>query len=426
MCWYLHSPEPSRHFRMICTDFPAKFLGYKRSADWEGMTSIDRTKQVRAETKDRTVAALFAGIGGLELGLERSGFRTIFACEINEPARDIFHSHFPGARLWSDIRDLKTLPEATIVTAGFPCQDLSQAGRTAGLKGAQSTLINEVFRLLKTANPDWLILENVPFMLHLHRGRAMKMIVHELQELGFSWAYRVVDTRAFGLPHRRRRVILLASRVWDPRCVLLADDSHRHASSPPGVACGFYWTEGNTGVGWAVDAVPPLKRGSAFGIASPPAIWQPDLGIIVPNIRDAERLQGFPPGWTSLDGRMRLSARWHLLGNAVSVPVSTWLGRRLLRPKRYDFEPDPIFTRGQRWPTAAWSVGEGIHVSSVGEYPVSHRYRGLDRFLRFPATPLSRTATAGFLQRARASSLKFAPGFLDALETHLQKVRAFH
>lgn len=362
-------------------------------------------------------------MGGLELGLERSGFRTVFACEIDETARKIFRLRFPKARLWSDIRNLKILPQTTVVTAGFPCQDLSQAGRTAGLDGSQSVLVNEVFRLLKNSEPEWLVLENVPFMLHLQRGRAMRMILRRLQELEFRWAYRVVDTRAFGLPQRRRRVIILASRFRDPRCVLLSDDTEKHAAHRPGAACGFYWTEGNTGVGWAENAVPPLKRGSAFGIASPPAIWQRNEGIIVPNIRDAERLQGFPPGWTSLGrGKMRVSSRWHLLGNAVSVPVSSWLGRRLLHPKEYASDDDPKLKRGAGWPTAAWCMGEAIHISSVSEYPVHHRYRELSTFLRFPSSPLSDTATAGFLQRARASTLRFAPGFLDALEAHLQRV----
>jgi DNA (cytosine-5)-methyltransferase 1 len=368
-----------------------------------------------------TVAALFAGVGGLELGLKRSGFRTVFACEIDKTAQQLLRVRFPEARLWSDIQTLRALPSTTVVTAGFPCQDLSQAGLTAGLRGSQSGLITEVFRLLKHADPEWVVLENVPFMLHLNRGRALKFVLSQLQALQFRWAYRIVDTRAFGLPQRRRRVIIVASRRNDPRQVLLSDDAPENRAPDVGTAFGFYWTEGNTGLGWAVNAIPPLKRGSAFGIASPPAIWCQGEGIMTPDIRDAERLQGFPPGWTSLGrGTVRVSARWHFLGNAVSVPVSRWIGRRLNRPKSYDSEKDPKLTRGGRWPTAAWWMGNGIHISSVTEYPVSRSFKGLDTFLRFPPTPLSITATAGFLERARASSLRFAPGFLDALETHLQ------
>ena len=372
------------------------------------------------------VAALFAGIGGLELGLERSGFRTVFACEIDKTARRVLRMRFPYARLWPDIRNLPDLPDTDVVTAGFPCQDLSQAGRTAGLEGPHSALVNEVFRLLGTADPEWVVLENVPFMLHLNRGTAMKFILRELQALQFRWAYRIVDTRSFGLPQRRRRVIIVASRRSDPRNVLLSDNAACGFQDKLGTAYGFYWTEGNTGLGWAIDGIPPLKRGSNFGIASPPAIWQPNQGVITPEIRDAERLQGFPPGWTSL-GRERVPVgkRWHFLGNAVSVPVSRWLGRRLLHPRPYDADADVKLSRGARLPAAAWWMGDGVHISSVTEYPVSRKYQRLDTFLRFPPLPLSSSATAGFLHRARRSNLKFAPGFLEGLEAHLQGVKGY-
>ena len=74
------------------------------------------------------------------------------------------------------------------------------------------------------SGPRWLLFENVPFMLYLDRGRAMRLITDRLHDLGFTWVYRVINTRAYGLPHRRRRVILLASGSEDPRQVLLTDD----------------------------------------------------------------------------------------------------------------------------------------------------------------------------------------------------------
>src|SRR5207244_1119711 len=130
--------------------------------------------------------------------------------------------------------------------------------------------------------PEWLCLENVPFMLQLDRGLAMRYLTSELGARGFSWAYRVVDTRAFGLPQRRKRVILLASRKHDPRAVLFAGDADRRSDPDPStVACGFYWTEGIRGLGWAIDAIPTLKNGSTVGIPSPPAIRLPRGGGIV-------------------------------------------------------------------------------------------------------------------------------------------------
>ena len=93
-----------------------------------------------------------------------------------------------------------------LLAGGFPCQDLSQAGPTRGIRGERSGLVDEAFRLLRTHQLPWLLLENVPFMLQLHRGHALDHIVTALEELGYAWAYRVVDSRSMGLPQRRERV----------------------------------------------------------------------------------------------------------------------------------------------------------------------------------------------------------------------------
>ena len=225
-----------------------------------------------------------------------------------------------------------------MVAAGFPCQDLSQAGRTAGIGGSNSNLVAEVFRLLDSAShgPRLLLLENVPFMLQLERGRAMRYLVDELEKRRYQWANRIVDTRAFGLPQRRQRVILLASKTEDVRSILFSHDAGpQYVDFSGNEWCGFYWTEGLRGLGWAVDAVPTLKGGSSIGIPSPPAMWDPKQHVFMkPEIRDTERLQGFPADWTlpALDGgRVRSGHRWKLVGNAVSVPEEP-LHRRSSHP----------------------------------------------------------------------------------------------
>ncbi len=278
------------------------------------------------------VVGLFAGIGGIELGLRAAGHESTLLCEADPGAARVLRERFPGVRLSSDVRTLRSIAGGELVAAGFPCQDLSQAGRTAGIRGGNSGLVGHVFRLLdaRKRGPRWLLLENVSFMLQLDRGRGMRFLVDQLESRGFAWAYRVVDTIGFGLPQRRRRVILLASRTEDPREVLYADD----AEPAPTVFsknswCGFYWTEGLRGLGWAVDAVPTLKGGSTIGIPSPPAMWDPrDGSMTTPEIRDAERLQGFEADWTlpalDVDG-VRRGHRWKLVGNAVSVPVARWV-----------------------------------------------------------------------------------------------------
>jgi DNA (cytosine-5)-methyltransferase 1 len=374
-----------------------------------------------------SVAGLFAGIGGLELGLSRAGHKSALLCEIDDAASAVLKARFPDVPLHRDIRDLRRLPSVDLIAAGFPCQDLSQAGNTKGIRGARSGLVAEVFRLLDEASPRWVLLENVSFMLSLDSGRAMTYLTRCFAERGYSWAYRVVDTRAFGLPQRRQRVLFLASRTDDPRNVLLADDDgERPEPSVRGrAACGFYWTEGIRGLGWAVDAVPTLKGGSTIGIPSPPAIWLPNGDFVTPEIRDAERLQGFAADWTkpAMQVSRREGARWKLVGNAVSVPVAAWVGRRLKSPGQYAPDDDATLARGQSWPKAAWCVlGEQPRVSRVSTFPLSRPAPALLDFLKHEGKPLSARATEGFLRRTRESSLRFPDGFIKALHGYLARL----
>lgn len=372
------------------------------------------------------VAGLFAGIGGFELGLHDSGHETALFCEIKPEAAAVLSARFPGVPLTSDIVDLRSLPaDVDVVCAGFPCQDLSQAGRTSGLDGENSGLVREVFRLLERRRVPWVVLENVPFMLQLHGGRAMRHIVKELERLRYRWAYRVVDTFSFGLPQRRERVFLVASRSGNPENVLLADEQPltRPLTSLGCLAHGFYWTEGKGGLGWAVDAVPTLKNGSTIGIPSPPAILMPSGQIIKPDIRDAERMQGFPADWTMpAEAVGRASHRWGLVGSAVSVPVSRWLGMRLNNPGELDPARCREFSLASKLPRAAYGDRSGRRSVLVGTDPVGLRPQHLATFLQFDGAPLSAKATSGFYRRAQVAKLRFQDGFLDAVRRHLHSV----
>lgn len=372
------------------------------------------------------VAGLFAGIGGIESGFARHGHHASFLCELDKGARAILSHHFPDALVAGDVREVEALPDGIdLIAAGFPCQDLSQAGRTAGIKGKQSGLVDEVFRLLDQHDPTWLMLENVPFMLSLDRGGAMTYLTRTLGDAGYTWAYRVVDTRSFGLPQRRQRVILLASRTEDPRTVLFADDAGEADLPDDGDAFGFYWTEGNTGIGWGIEATPPLKKGSTLGIPSPPAIWLTENGLIgKPDIRDAERLQGFAEDWTkpAVDtGHITDRRRWSYVGNAVTVDLASWIGHRLVNPMTYS-RADQVFEGKGRWPKAAWGKEDESYSVEVSMWPLHEEYTPLSEFLLYDLTPLSERATAGFLKRARKSRLNFHTGFLDAVEQHLEAV----
>lgn len=368
---------------------------------------------------------LFAGVGGIELGLSRSGFETEMLCEFDPAAQAVLRARFPDVQIASDVRELSRLPVGTdLVAAGFPCQDLSQAGRTRGIEGERSGLVAEVFRLLRKTEVPTVLIENVSFMLQLDRGRAMRFASENLTRLGYRWAYRVLDSQAFGLPQRRQRVFLLASKVIDPTAVLFAEDvGDQSKSARTDEACGFYWTEGERGLGWAVDAVPTLKGGSTVGIPSPPAIWMPNGEIVTPDIRDVERMQGFPVDWTKPAATVaRETLRWKQAGNAVSVPVATWLGNRIRNPQRcratFGREVDP----NRRWPHAAALVdGRAVEVNA-SMWPVAFKRDSLAEFLRFPTKPLSVKATLGFLNRLHKGQLRLPPGFLDAVEGHLRSL----
>ncbi|WP_225222154.1 DNA cytosine methyltransferase [Microbacterium gallinarum] len=382
------------------------------------------------------VAGLFAGIGGVELGLERAlgnQVETLTFCEWWEPAQSVLRARFHGVPIEPDVREMKRLPEGTnLVTAGFPCTDLSQAGRTAGIGGVNSGLVVNVFRLLEDARHrggalPTLLIENVPNMLALDRGKAMSYLISEIEALGYAWAYRVVDSRFTGVPQRRRRVILLASVDLDPRRILFADDAGDRSEDFREDMFGFYWTEGLRGLGWAQDAVPTLKGGSTVGIPSPPAVWVRDAApgrrLVKPSVEDAEEMQGFDRGWTDVDhlSPRRNGPRWKLIGNAVTVGVSRWVGSRLNDPGEpvTDFRP---WTPGSgSWPTAAAGQKGMIAVpESLSEFPMHADYSHLGDIIDTQnADALSLRGAKGFWSRLQRGNLGQYPGFRAAVQEHI-------
>lgn len=382
------------------------------------------------------VVGTFSGIGGLELPFHHSStHETLLLCDWWAPSQQVLEERFSGIEIVGDIAELAEsgMPKrADTLTAGFPCTDLSQAGRTAGINGEQSGMVRHVFRLLdEHPAVHTLVLENVRNMLVLDRGAAMSYLVDELERLGFRWAYRLVDSRFTGVPQRRHRVIFVATRgdgplPWE---VLFADNApepdHDEGEHLRHDAFGFYWTEGLRGLGWAVDAVPPLKGGSTVGIASPPAIWIPHASVgrrlVTPTIEHAELLQGFPRGWTKpADTGGRNGPRWKLVGNAVTVGVSRWLVSQIENPT----EPT-VDLRGPavsaRWPTAAWGDSTGRREVQISTWPTFSEYQHLtDVCDPDECTPLTARGASGFLDRLRRGNLSRPPEFENDVVEHIE------
>ena len=171
-----------------------------------------------------TAVSLFAGVGGFDLAMERNGINVVASVEIDKHASSVLAKQFPKSQLFNDIKEVSGndlisagfIPERGIITGGFPCQDLSVAGKRAGLAGARSGLFYEIARIADETQAKWLILENVPGLLSSQRGADMGAVVGTLVELGYGVAWRVLDAQHFGVPQRRRRVFIVAERSGDP------------------------------------------------------------------------------------------------------------------------------------------------------------------------------------------------------------------
>ena len=297
-----------------------------------------------------SVASFFSGIGGFDLGLERAGFAIRFHCEIKPFCRQILGRHWPDVPIREDIRKLDEadVPDTDVWTAGFPCQDLSLArmGPRSGLRGRQSGLFHELVRLVRGRRPRAIVLENVHGLLSSHGGRDFAIVLKALDELGYGVAWRVLNSKDFGVPQQRRRVYIVALHrdqrgpgevLFEPEC---GDWDPKAGRSDAKKSPSLFQTI----IGDARQG--PLVKSLAHCIYAESArhtgtdwsrnyVWYPDGRVrrFTPN--EVERVQGFPDDWTTpqdVEARQveRIdSLRYHAVGNAVTPPVAEWVGRRL-------------------------------------------------------------------------------------------------
>ena len=211
-------------------------------------------------TQQLTAVSLFAGIGGFDLALERNGVDVVAAVEIDKHATQVLKHRFPNTTLFTDVTEVSGdqlttagfIPERGIITGGFPCQDLSVAGKRLGFTGKRSSLFYQVARIADETQARWLVLENVLGLLSSQRGADMGAVVGTLVDLGYCVGWRVLDAQHFGVPQRRRRVFIVAERAGDPtRCseVLFERDSVQWHSAPSREA----WEEITRGSGQGIE-----------------------------------------------------------------------------------------------------------------------------------------------------------------------------
>lgn len=158
------------------------------------------------------VGSLFAGIGGFDLGLESAGMQTAWQIELDPFRRRVLELRFPEAERFEDVKEATGLPPVDVLAGGFPCQDLSAAGRGAGIDGERSGLWSEFARLIGEQEPNMVLIENVPLLL----SRGFDRVLEDLCELGFSVEWDCLPAAAFGAPHLRDRVWVVAHRQPEP------------------------------------------------------------------------------------------------------------------------------------------------------------------------------------------------------------------
>lgn len=310
-----------------------------------------------------TLGSLFAGIGGFDLGFERAGFKTLWQCEIDKAAQGVLRRHFPEAQLHSDVREVgaHNLVPVDVLTFGSPCQDVSLAGKRAGLAGNRSGLFHEAIRVIRElreryGKPDFAIWENVLGAFSSNGGRDFAVVLQELADIGASdIAWRVLDSQWFGVPQRRRRIFLVA------------DFGGARAGQILSISQGGSW-DSSTGGTKRREVAEALDGGTRKG-----AWWDGsdiadclDLSMLVkgqmlPEKRrfpvvygnsdrlrrltplEIERCFGFPDEWTApqLD-----TPRYRQLGNSIAVPIAQWVAGRL----------SSVQLRGAEWQPVVFSA----------------------------------------------------------------------
>jgi len=244
-----------------------------------------------------TFGSLFAGIGGFDLGFERAGMRCEWQVEIDPFCNRVLAKHWPNVRRWDDVRTFPPEGEwnVDVICGGFPCQDISNAGLRAGLAGERSGLWFEYARIIRELRPRFVVVENVAALL----VRGIGTVLGDLAAIGFDAEWDVIPACAFGAPHSRERVFLLAYSnevgCW------------RGGDSVPNATRHDHWkaTQGKSQWGDVERWLRKAFRG-CYGAATAPELERVDAW--------------FPERLDRVGG----------CGNAVVPQIAEWIGRRLM------------------------------------------------------------------------------------------------
>jgi DNA (cytosine-5)-methyltransferase 1 len=285
-----------------------------------------------------TVGSLFSGIGGFDLGLERAGMRTVWFCECDPFCQRVLARHWPGVPCYPDVRQLRgaDVEPVDVLAGGFPCQDISSAGSRAGIDGARSGLWREYARLVGEVRPRYVLVENVANLLVRGFGR----VLADLAAIGYDAEWDCLPASAFGAPHRRDRVWLVAYPHREGEHAGALDAEVGRAPQPLADAGGERWEWGSRVEGDGRHA--PFGRqesdhiGDGSGVADADGErWNGRTG----NVAQADG-RGEPEDgdWWAVEpdvGRVAHGVparmdRLRSLGNALVPQIAEWIGRRII------------------------------------------------------------------------------------------------
>jgi DNA (cytosine-5)-methyltransferase 1 len=295
---------------------------------------------------------LFAGIGGFRVGLEANGHECVGSCEIDKYARKIYAKNFGHEPKFKDVReiDTKDLPEFDILCAGFPCQSFSIVGNRKGFEDKRGNLFFEITRLAKEKRPSILLLENVKGLLSHEKGKTFRIILQELDGLGYDVEWQLINSRYFVPQSRERLYIIGHLRGSGSRKILpLGKVSKRNDKSRKelyakdecsSTLTATYW-KGYGGGRPMIKESKPVQMNYRSNINSNMKERVQDRDetwtltsnsndfTITDNHRvrkltpiECERLQGFADDWTK---GISDTQRWKCIGNAVTTKVVEYI-----------------------------------------------------------------------------------------------------
>lgn len=287
------------------------------------------------------INSFFAGIGGFDVAFEKQGFSTKLLCEINPFCNLILNRHWPNVKKVGDINEItgKDIPESEVWCGGFPCQDISVArgaSERLGLKGKRSGLFYRFAELIEDKMPEVVIIENVAGLFTSNKGRDFGVILQTLSALGYSVAWRLLNSRYFGVPQSRTRVYVCCWKNNPIKALSVMFDK-QGAVKPKNERIDFITEESKP------NEYPKVPR-VAYCLAASSGRhtgtdWSRTYVVCENGVRrlspvESERLQGFPDNWTSpsddsINDENINTLRYTAIGNAVSVPVVEWIATRI-------------------------------------------------------------------------------------------------